>query len=229
MPSRQGPPWPANAFLGQLSEPTRQAMLRLGTRRHFSSGDIVVQEGARPEYAVLLLSGLYKVVGVMDSGREALLAIRVGGDIVGELGLADGEPHSATVKAIGSGEGRRIGKRDYRDFLTRHPDASHAVSCVIAGKLRSATRRRVEFATCPAPVRLARVLLEMKSAYGTPQRRGFVLEVALTQPELAALVGATEPTIHRVLTAMREQGVLETGYRRILVVDEERLERLAKS
>jgi CRP-like cAMP-binding protein len=75
---------------------------------------------------------------------------------------------------------------------------------------------------------MARVLLELKAAHGIPMREGFAIDVALTQPELAALVGVTEPTIHRVLTTLRRDGVLDTGYRSILILDERRLEGLAQ-
>jgi DNA-binding IclR family transcriptional regulator len=55
------------------------------------------------------------------------------------------------------------------------------------------------------------------------------IEVALTQPELAALAGATEPTVQRVLSTLREQGVVQTGYRRLSVLDEVGLARLART
>lgn len=222
------PAWPRTSFLGQLSDGTRQATLRSGTRRRHSAGEIIIQEGARSDYAVVLLSGFYKVVGFTEDGREALLAVRIGGDLVGETGLADGEPRSATVRAAGAGESLRVGERDYRTLLSTYPDARQAVSQAMAAKLRSATRRRVEFATCPVHVRVARVLRELAAAHGV-HRNGMVLvEVELTQPELAALVGTTEPTVHRVLTSMRENKIVETGYRRIHILDEERLAELAR-
>ena len=220
--------WPTTSFLGQLSDVTRQAVLQLGTRRRMSVGEIVIHEGDQSDFVVVLLSGLYKVVGHTDDGREALLAVRVGGDLVGELGLADGQPRSATVRAAAAGECLRIGERAYRTFLREHADAAEVVSRTIATKLRSATRRRVEFATCSAPVRVARVLRELAFAHGVHGERGVSIEVALTQPELAALVGATEATVQRVLTAMREDEIVRTGYRRIHIVDERRLAQLAR-
>jgi CRP/FNR family cyclic AMP-dependent transcriptional regulator len=103
------------------------------------------------------------------------------------------------------------------------------ISRAIVGKLRSATRRRVEFATCPAPVRVARVLRELIETHGVRRPGAVSIEVALTQPELAALAGATEPTVQRVLSSLREQGVVQTGYRRLRVLDEGGLERLART
>jgi CRP/FNR family cyclic AMP-dependent transcriptional regulator len=219
--------WLATSFFGQLSPETGSAMLRQGTRSRVSPGEIIIHEGARPAFAAVLLSGLYKVVGLTEDGRDALLAVRVGGDLVGELGLADGEPRSASVRAASHGEYLRIGERDYHGFLQSYPDANRAASRAMAAKLRSATRRRVEFATSPAPVRVARVLRELAAAHGTRNRRGVLIEVALAQPELAALAGATEATIQRVLTTMREDGIVETGYRRIHILDEHRLGEVA--
>jgi CRP/FNR family cyclic AMP-dependent transcriptional regulator len=223
-----GPPWPPTGFLGQLSEQTRAAAVRLGTPRSFAAGEILLLEGAPSDSAVLLLTGLYKVVGSLGSGREALVAIRVGGDIVGELGLADGQPRVATVRAVGPGAGRRIGERDYHAFLDSHPDAARAVNRAVAGKLRSATRRRVEFATFSAVTRMARVLRELSATHGTRTPEGVLIGVALAQSELAALIGVAEPTVQRVLATMRREGVLDTRYRSIVVLDELRLAELAQ-
>jgi len=102
------------------------------------------------------------------------------------------------------------------------------VSSTIGAKLRSATRRRVEFGGCSVAVRLARVILELERAYGglTPDGRRHV-GVALTQPELAALVGAAEPTVHKALRDLRHRGVLDTGYRTIVIQDLEALRQAA--
>ncbi|HEX6357919.1 Crp/Fnr family transcriptional regulator [Actinophytocola sp.] len=222
------PTWPRTSFLGQLSDDTRDAVLRLGTRRRHSAGETIIQEGAPSSYAVILLTGLYKVVGLTEDGREALLAVRIGGDLVGELGLADGEPRIATVRAASAADVIRIGERDYRAMLDTYSDANKAVSKAMADKLRSASRRRVEFATCPTPVRVARVLQELAEAHGVRRGSEILVGVTLTQTELAALVGTTGPTIHRVLGEMRANGILATGYRNIRVLDEEGLDELAR-
>ena len=220
--------WPAASFLGQLTEQTRRTVVRLGTARSFAAGEIIMLEGARSDSVVLLLAGLYKVVGTLGSDREALVAIRVGGDIVGELGLADGQSRSATVKAVTSGSGRRIGPREYHDLLGRHPDARQAIDRAMAGKLRSATTRRVEFATFAPLTRLARVLSELAAVHGTRTDSGVLIGVSLAQPELAALIGVAEQTVQRLLARLRRDRVLDTLYRKILVLDEERLAGLAQ-
>ena len=220
--------WPPTSFLGRLSSGSRSAVLRLGTRRRLAADEILIQEHARADFVAVLLTGLYKVVGLTDDGREALLAVRVGGDLVGELGLADGEPRSATVRSAGDGEYLRIGERDYRAFLATYPDANAAMARAMAAKLRSATRRRVEFAAYPAAVRVARILCELAAAHGAPDARGVRIAIALAQPELASLVGATEPTVQRVLYAMRDAGIIAVGRRTVWVLDQQRLDESAR-
>ena len=99
----------------------------------------------------------------------------------------------------------------------------------MGAKLRSATRRRVDFGSREVRIRLARVLLELTTAYGTATRDGVEIGVDLTQPELAALVGAAEPTVHRALAGFRRTGLVRTGYRRVVVLDRVRLETVAEA
>lgn len=56
---------------------------------------------------------------------------------------------------------------------------------------------------------------------------GTELGYALTQPELAAMVGVSEPSIQRALRQLRDIGVLDTGYRRIIILDMAALKEIA--
>ncbi|MGO4756833.1 cyclic nucleotide-binding domain-containing protein, partial [Streptomyces sp. 2MCAF27] len=76
-------------------------MLELGALRRFSPEEILIREGDRSHYVVLLHSGFAKVTARLDNGSEALLAIRASGDIVGEMAALDDAPRSATVTACG--------------------------------------------------------------------------------------------------------------------------------
>ena len=52
-------------------------------------------------------------------------------------------------------------------------------------------------------------------------------EARLTQQELATLVGAAETTVHKVLRELRDEGLLETGYRATVIRKLPRLSQLA--
>lgn len=215
------------SLLGGLSADDRDALLSLGRTVALENGATLIREGECSYDVYVLLSGWYKVLATGDSGREVVMAIRTGGDIVGELASLDGQPRIATVRAVGHCETRRIGQSDFRRYLASHPDAALLVTRSVAEKLRSATRRRLELSTSSLPERLARILVELGQSYGLATQEGIVVGVALTQTDLAALVGAADPTVHRALTALRRDGVISTKYRKIVIRDLAELHRRA--
>jgi CRP/FNR family cyclic AMP-dependent transcriptional regulator len=215
--------WSANSLLATLPPPARDELLRLGTRREFRPGQILLREGEPSTHVILLVRGCVKVTATAPTGGLALLAIRVGGEIIGELAGLDGQPRSATVTAAGLVRARIMKQSTFHDFLTHHPRAAVAVSRTVGAKLRWATRRRVDFSGYEVPVRVARVLAELADSHGERTSAGVEIQVPLTQPELAALVGAAEPTVHKALAGLRRAQVIKTGYRHMTIRDPTRL------
>jgi CRP/FNR family transcriptional regulator, cyclic AMP receptor protein len=218
------PALPRGSFLSGLPAPARTAMLTLGTTRDYAPGTVLLREGERGAHVLVLVKGLVKVTATSPEGHLSLLAIRTAGDLVGELASMDDEPRIATVTAAGPVRARVVGQAEFWRYLTRHPDVALAVSGSVGAKLRWATRRRIDFASHEVHVRLARVLIELATTYGTDQGE---IGVPLSQPELAALVGAAEPTVHRALAHLRKENIVATGYRRVVVRDHLRLKAIA--
>jgi CRP-like cAMP-binding protein len=206
-------------MLGRLAADTRAAMLKLGVRRDVGPGEVLIRQGEVDSHVILLRHSLVKVTVAMADGREALLAIRISGDIVGEMSALNGRPRSASVTTCGSSQVSIIHNREFRPFLRSHPDAAIEIAGVVADRLRWANRRRVDFASHPVRVRLARVLYEIAADYGQRTPAGVVVGVRLTQPELATLCGAAEPTVQRALRELRSASLVSTGYRQITVLD----------
>lgn len=209
--------WPQGSLLAEIPTGDRDDLLCAGRRREFEADEILLFEGARSTHVLLLVDGCVKVTANTDEGKLALLSIRVGGDVVGELAGLDDQPRSATVTGAGPVRTQSISQQEFREFLVEHPKTSMAVSRSIGTELRWATRRRSDFGGCEVPVRLARVLLELARSYGHSTASGLVIDVSLTQPELAGLIGASDVTVHRALRELRAEGVVETGYRRNVI------------
>ncbi|MFE7954113.1 MULTISPECIES: Crp/Fnr family transcriptional regulator [unclassified Streptomyces] len=219
--------WPARSLLGVLSPPARQELLTLGAPKRVEAGEVLLSEGAHDRHMLLLLSGFAKVTARVENGETSLLAVRVGGDTVGEMAAMDGSPRSATVTACGPMTARVVQPGPLHDLLMRRPEVAVALTRIVADRLRWANRRRLDFRGYPAKVRLARLLVELATAYGRPAGDGLVVGCRLSQPELAALTGAAETTVHKGLRELRREGLLETGYRTTTIRDLPRLEQVA--
>jgi len=188
---------------------------------------MLIREGDMTKFVIVLLDGVVKATGLTLDGREALLAIRVGGDIVGEFAALDSGPRSSTVTTCGVVLGRVIKHADFLATLHRDSFLADAVNRVIVAKVRAANARRVDFASLDAPTRLARVLRELAVRYGDLSGNSAVITWPLTQPELASLAAVAEPTAQKALRKLREQGIIATGYRTLTITDLSELTRVA--
>ncbi|MDX2851220.1 Crp/Fnr family transcriptional regulator [Streptomyces sp. PA03-3a] len=227
VPVAQGP-WPASTLLGRLDGRIVAELVAAGRRRTVLAGEVLVRQGGQERTLLLLLSGAAKVLATTDSGHQALLAVRVGGDCVGEMGALDGAPRSATVTACGPVELVVLTQATLSTQMDRHPRLSLEFGRTIADRLRWANRRRLEFGGYPVKVRLARLLTELGLEHGHCGPGGIRLPFRLTQPELAALTGAAETTVHKALRELRLEGLVETGYGTTVLCDPGRLSALAE-
>ena len=211
--------WPARSFLGALPAAHRPELLDLGTPRRFERDTPLMLVGEPGAEAFLITEGCVKVTGGSVEGYPVLLAIRMAGDLVGELAVLDGEPRSATVLAAAPTVARAIPAATLRRYLAEHPAVDSVLRNSVNAKFRQATRHRSEANGAPAPLRLARVLHRLAETYGEQRPGGVAIPVPLSQADLAALIGASEQSIRRTLADLRAQGIVKTSYRTMVIAD----------
>ncbi|GAB3851319.1 Crp/Fnr family transcriptional regulator [Dactylosporangium cerinum] len=214
-------------MLAGLSEADRSALLALGSVRRHAAGSVLMHEGDPGADLHVMLHGCVKVVGDTDDGRTTLLAVRVPGDLIGELAALDGRPRSATVIAAAATMTRSVDHDTFEAFLAQRRGAATVVQRSITTKLREATRFRTELGGASVPVRIVRVLHHLAQLHGRAVDGGLLVDVPLSQPEIAALAGVSAPGARRALTDLRRRDIVSTGYRRLLVRDPAALGALA--
>ena len=224
--------WPQSTFLGRLPGSALEDLMCQGTRIVYPTHRLLLLQGDEGRHVLLLTRGVVKVVASAESGYEMLLAVRVGGDLVGEMAAFEGRPRSGTVVACSEVSARIIQLRDLEDFLVRHPDAMRAMLATLSARLRWANQRRIDFRAYDASTRLARVLVELTQTYGcpTPEKVGKRHEIGLSlnQSELASLAGVALPTAEKALATLAQLGLVERSYRKLLILDVPKLLSFAK-
>ncbi|MEV0586875.1 Crp/Fnr family transcriptional regulator [Nonomuraea sp. NPDC050310] len=217
--------WPAGTFMSRLGESAREDLLSLGSPRSFEPGDTLIHQGDRLRDEVYLLrsrtgsTACVKVWAYLENGAEALLGIRVSGDVVGELAALRGTPRVATVAACSPVLATVISAEAFRAYLTRWPEAWNAVLRMVADQLDWANNRRLDTAGYGVPARLARALGELAERYGQERPQGRDTGVDLTQLELGRLIGAGEDAVGKAVQELKKAGLVRSGYRRLFVTD----------
>ncbi|WP_150241574.1 Crp/Fnr family transcriptional regulator [Nocardiopsis quinghaiensis] len=221
--------WPARTFMDRVEADTATRLLGLAPPRRVPAGEVLIGQG-RIGAAVLLLcpaedgeSACVKVTSDLRNGIEVMLGIRVHGDVVGEMGMFRGSGASATVTACTPMAVRAYTHTVFRDFLVRHPDAWDAVGAVMGDRLASSDRHRAEFMAYEVDARLARVLVELAGRHGTAVPEGVELGVRLSQTDLGKLIGARTDAVGNAMRRFRQEGLLLSRYRRVVIVEMDKL------
>jgi CRP/FNR family cyclic AMP-dependent transcriptional regulator len=213
-------------FLGALSPADREALLAAGTRRRYRRGETLYREHDDAGGALVLLEGHVTASTSDAEGREVILGMAGPGDLVGELSALRGTARSATVAAREDVVALAIPGAEFRRFLRTAPEAAVFVLDTVVERLQVADAHRLELASLDVVGRVARRLLELSVRVGEAGGEGRV-DVAVTQEELASWAGASREAVSKALQVLRTLGCVETGRRRIVVLDEAALRRRA--
>jgi CRP/FNR family cyclic AMP-dependent transcriptional regulator len=221
------PGWPKSSLLGRLTPDEQNRLLAIGTRAVFPDRHVIIRQGVMEDHAVLLTKGLAKVVVDTETGHQALLAVRAGGDLVGEMSFLENMPRSATVISCVTTTAQLIPGRLFLAFLARNPGIQYQVTRMLSERLRWADEQRVALAALPSQARVARIIIEIARTYGHQNGSGqWELGVALNNSELASFASVSLSSAEKSLRALREAGAL--GRRRqVIVTDMTALRRFA--
>ncbi len=214
VPETSGP------FVAALDADGRRALMALGHQRSYSPGAVLFLEGEEGTAVLVIRSGRVKVTTTTFDGHEVVLGLRGPNELVGELSSL-GErplPRSATGVAMTPVVANAIPNGQFVRFLENHPRALLALTRAVVDRLHDADRRRLEFGAYDTLGRLARLLHELAQASG-PVVGPVAIDPPLTQHELAGLLGASRESVVRALGELRRRGIVETGRRRLVVVD----------
>jgi CRP/FNR family transcriptional regulator, cyclic AMP receptor protein len=214
-----GAAWPPRSYLASLAESMRSELLALGPRRVFSPEQVFITEGDENRDVFVLVGGIVKVTATAASGAQKLIDMQVGGDTVGEMAALDGQRRSATVSAAGRVAAVQISSEDLIAFFQANPAASDAMTRMLSQRLRLKISQILDFGEFDARTRLARTLVALAEKCGSSAPGGVTLDMPLTQPELASLVGMSEPAVHKAMRVLRDGGAITTGYRRLVILD----------
>lgn len=213
-------------MMGLLSEDQRAAIEKLGTPVRYLPETPIFLEG-QPSYSVVIIrQGHVKVSRKAPDGSEVILAIRGPQYIMGDEGVLMGEVRSASVTTMTDVHGLDVKADALLEFVNGQR--------LWPVMYREAVRRRRQseeevILTRPDTVRsrLARWLLQLAAEVGEQVQGGWQISSSLSQQDLAGRIGASRYAVATELGKLRDEKLVTTGRRRIVLLDVEAMRRIA--
>jgi CRP-like cAMP-binding protein len=194
--------------------------------RTFPAGRSLIYQNQVPDRVLILRAGWVKVLATTPSGREAVLAFRGPGEVVGELAALDDQPRGATVSVVQRVEALSLPSHAFRAFVEARASVAVVLLRHLSRRLREADAKRIEFLEYTTIERVASRLIEFADLFG--DQDGDVIRVPLTHDELAGATYASLESVDRALKDMRRLNYVETRRREIRILDRASVERLCR-
>lgn len=210
-------------FLAALSDADRQWLAQRVRRRSYARGDVIFLKDDPGEALFIVESGSVRIHVTGAQGTDLTLAVMNANDFFGDMSLLDGKPRSASASAL-TDSNLIVLERDYfTELVRKRPDAALAVLARVTHRLRGSDQMASDLAFLDAAGRLARRLLEIADQSGVARDDGVLLNVRITQEELANMVGVTRESVNRNLSEFRRLELIRNEGRKIVIRDPEGL------
>lgn len=207
--------------MGVLTEKQRDELQSKGASVSFPVGHTIFWEGQPSRSVLIIQAGNVKIVQQAADDQEVILAVRGPGEVLGDEGVLMDEPRSATVTTITEVVGVDIAASDLLGFVEEH--RLWPVMYKAAVYRRRQSDRSSLLARLDVKDRLAQWLLELATSIGERSENGWVITTTLSQRDLASHIGASRDAVAIELRRLREEGLVTTGRRTIIVRDIEAL------
>jgi CRP/FNR family transcriptional regulator, nitrogen oxide reductase regulator len=194
----------------------------------WAEGDPLYAAGTPAGHLYVLAAGRVRVTQPTPAGQDVLTDILTPGDLFGALSTL-GEPmYPESAEAMTTTCALRIDPDAFRAVLTEHPQVALRVLDDVAGRLARARADVGRISTGSVAQRVATTLLRLSAKLGQSRADGStLLQVPLSRADLAGMTGSTPESVSRVMSRLRQDGVVESGRRWTAILDEERLRKMA--
>jgi len=203
-----------------LNDDELSELADLSIERSFKPNEFIFWDGDAPDWFYVVAEGKVKVLKHSSLGKEFIIAFFGSGEMFGEVAVFENKPYPASAQAIVETRVLGIETDELLSFLANRPQVALKIIGVLAGRLRDAQGRLRDLAGERVEQRLAGVLLMLSA------KLGFTLP--FTRQEIADMAGTTTETAIRVMSHLKDRGIITSVRGKVIILDEAKLRLLGE-
>ena len=201
---------------GLLKQDDLDLIRSLANRRSYRDGEMIHDRGDGNVAMGLVVRGAVKLVSPRKDGREIFVSFVTPGQNYGDIVAFSRGVRTHRAIAMGETEIDHLPASAIARMLER-PTILRALYEVAGYRLSLALDIIDDMRALSPDTRLAKLIwMFHKSSDDT-------LRLAYLQEDFASLLGVSSVTLAKALKRLREEGLIETGYRQVRIVDPARL------
>jgi CRP-like cAMP-binding protein len=174
----------------------------------------------------MIAEGYVRLYSLGQTGQEFTYYIHGPTDIFGELSLMDNGYHAASCITLTPIKIWLLSKDHLFELMEKYPAIYARLLHIVAGRLRSTTRKAEAMAFQDVQGRLAYEMLDLAGKCGHPVEEGISIDIPLNQNDLASMVGATRESVNKALATFRSRNLIKMTGSNIILTDMGGLQRM---
>lgn len=189
----------------------------------YKKGQTLFVQGNHPYGIYCISKGNIKLTKVGPDGKESIVRIVTGGDVLGHRSLFTDDNYSATATAMEDCEVCFVDKKFILQKIKEQPTVALNIINKLSRDMGAAEKKLTSLHQKNVRERLAELLISLKASHGVKEGDRYKIELKLTREEMATMIGTANETLIRFMTEFKEAGIIEQEGKVIYIKDEEEL------
>ena len=211
------------AWFGALPLELQDEILDRSEVRSFSAGQMISAQDSPPIGLFGLIDGQVSFEHWASEEESVLLHIASAGMWFGELAVLMNAPTAVAITAHIDLRVLLLPHEEFRRLVGEEPRYYPYFARLALERYALFLRLFAQVQGLSPVERLRTRLADMADLRRTEQNAAKVVEIELTQAELAEMVGVSRQTVNELLRRVADEGLIEYSFRKIRILDSARL------
>ena len=191
--------------------------------KKYKKGDMLFLEGSFPAGIFYVIEGKIKKFKVDNGGREHIIYICNKGELLGYPALLSEETFSDSAAAIENSTVGFIPKNAFLTLLEKSPVLSRKLLKNLSHEFAVLENNILSMAHKTVRERLALTLLILRDKFKDEGENNNPVAINLSREDLANILGTAVETLVRFLREFKDEKIIETKGRAILILNAKKL------
>lgn len=217
----------SRSVLADLPAADLEKLMANQSERIYRMTEVIFWEGAYPAGIFYIIEGKVKKYKLDKDGREHIIYVANAGELLGYHAILSDDRYPDSAATLEESKIAFIPKDDFLNTLQHSDVLSARLLKNLSHEFAVLANSLSMFAKSSVRERLALQLIILREKYKVDFQPGMPVEINMSREDLASLVGTARENVVRLLSDLKEEKILETKGRTIIVHDVQKLIKIA--
>lgn len=204
-------------FFSLLTEKELKLIDKITSEKEYKKGEYIFLEGDTGDKFYIIKEGQVKLTKMIKNGDEQILNIFSSHDIIAEIVAFDKGNYPASAITMTDSKIIIFDQSELESLILKHPSIGIKLLREMSSRLRHAQKNVRDLALKDSSARVAGLLIFLAEKYGQQKKDKIILDISLTQQELASMIGSSRETVSRILGQFESESLIKTSRKKIII------------